>query len=393
MPGERPEQQYHTLDAIRPPDLGVLRRAASARSPRHVQPEHGRDHRPHPPVPAEERGVVKSAAMLRDPRRLLTVILALCGALTSASAQVPVYVSQWGSLGAGVGQFDYATGIATDASGNVYVADNGNYRIQKFNSAGGFLTTWGHFWFPGLGGSGDGLFGYPSAVAVGPDGNVYVVDQDNARVQVFSADGAFLHKWGSKGSGIGQFYLPMGVAIDAAGDVFIVEWGNNRVQKFTSAGTYLLQWGAFGSGPGQFWNASGIAVSSTGDVYVSDRDNGRIQKFTSDGVVVTEWGVKGSGNGQLLTPEGVKVDAGGLVYVADSANDRVQVFGPDGAYLTQWGSNGSGNGQFLYPEDVAFGPGGAIYVVDRGNNRIQAFGHPPTAAHRSSWGRVKALYR
>lgn len=130
-----------------------------------------------------------------------------------------VYLTQWGSFGSGNGQFAYPQGVATDAAGNVYVGDEVNHRIQKFTSAGAYLTQWG--WV-----------GIPIDVATDAAGNVYVTDYRNNCIQKFTSDGTYLTQWGSYGTGNGQFYYPSSVAIDAAGNVYVVEQENHRIQKF-----------------------------------------------------------------------------------------------------------------------------------------------------------------
>ena len=86
--------------------------------------------------------------------------------------QAAGFITKWGSLGSGDGQFNYPNGVAIDSSGNVYVADSDNHRIQKFDSSGGFITKWGSF------GSEDGQLNGPSGVAVDSSGNVYVADTE-----------------------------------------------------------------------------------------------------------------------------------------------------------------------------------------------------------------------
>ena len=99
---------------------------------------------------------------------------------TAARAQAPPYLRQWGSEGQGDGQFKNSpSGIAVDGSGNVYVVDDGNYRIQKFSSTGAFLAKWGSF------GTGSTQFWRPLNVAVDGSSNVYVSDWGNHRIQVF----------------------------------------------------------------------------------------------------------------------------------------------------------------------------------------------------------------
>ena len=94
----------------------------------------------------------------------------------------PAYLTQWGSQGTGNGQFSFPTGVPTDATGNVYVADTENRRIQKFTDTGSYLTQWGSL------GSGDGQFDYPAGVATDSVGNIYVTDYFNHRTQKFGPE-------------------------------------------------------------------------------------------------------------------------------------------------------------------------------------------------------------
>ena len=140
----------------------------------------------------------------------------------------------WGSSGNGNGNFSSPSAIAIDSSsGNVYVADSGNNRIQKFTSSGkfkpDFVTKWGS---PG---SADGQFRIPSGLAVDSSGNVYVADTGNDRIQKFDSNGKFITKWGSPGSGDGQFSVPYGIAIDSSsGNVYVADKGNSRIEVFVS---------------------------------------------------------------------------------------------------------------------------------------------------------------
>jgi tripartite motif-containing protein 71 len=126
---------------------------------------------------------------------------------------------------------------------------------------------------------------------VDANGNVFVADSANNRVQKFTNDGTFVATWGSSGSADGQFDTILGIAVDANGNVFVTDFGNSRIQKFTNAGTFLAKWGSSGSGDGQFNNPYGVAVDADGNVFVIDSllkslitplfD--RVQKFTNDG--------------------------------------------------------------------------------------------------------------
>ena len=164
-----------------------------------------------------------------------------------------------------------------------------------------------------------------------------------------SAAITFDSKWGSFGSGNGEFVTPFGVAIGADGDVYVADTVNRRVQKFDSDGTFITKWGISGTGDSEFNTPMGIATSASGDVYVADTDNDRIQKFDSDGVFIAKWGILGTGDGQFDRPTGVATDAAGDVYVADNANNRVQKFDPAGTFIAKWGSPGTGDGEFDRP--------------------------------------------
>ena len=111
-----------------------------------------------------------STSTTTSPSGTTSTTVPLCGA----------FLTTWGSSGTGDGQFDFPFGVATDGSGNVYVADDGNHRIQKFDASGTFLTAWGSD------GSGNGQFHFPQGVATDGSGNVYVSDTNNQRIQEFS---------------------------------------------------------------------------------------------------------------------------------------------------------------------------------------------------------------
>ena len=148
-----------------------------------------------------------------------------------------------------------------------------------------FALSWGGQ------GSADGQFTGPSGIAVSDGGDIYVADAGNHRIQRFLSDGTFLSAWGSQGTGDGQFWEPRGVAVGPSGNVYVVDaYSTNRVQKFDSAGSFLLTWGSSGSDAGEFDRARGIAVSDGARVYVADTFNDRIQKFRTDGSFVTTFG-------------------------------------------------------------------------------------------------------
>jgi sugar lactone lactonase YvrE len=300
----------------------------------------------------------------------ILLVIACVTAPSLATAQTYVYFLQFGGQGSGNGQFQYPNGSAVDKNGNVYVVDQANSRIEKFTSNGSYLSQWGST------GSGNGQFLAPTGIAVDTLGNVYVTDTGNHRVQKFTTGGFYLAQWGTAGSGPGQFTTAYGIAVDVSGNVYVSDNSANRVQRFSGAGAFLTQWGSGGTGNSQFDSPSGIAVDPSGHVFVADQFNHRVQKFDMSGAYLGQWGSEGAGDGQFEEPLGVALDVVGDVYVADSQNQRVQKFSGAGAYLTQFGTPGSGNGQLNTASGVAVDASGLVYVTDTNNHRAQKFGAP-----------------
>jgi DNA-binding beta-propeller fold protein YncE len=298
---------------------------------------------------------------------VVSSILFACFAFcpSAVAEDPPAFVLSFG--GPGDGDLLSPAGVAVDGEGNVFVADSSNHRIQKFTRDGVFVGKWGTV------GSGDGQFRSPQGVAVDAYGNIFVADTGNSRIQKFTSEGMFLEKWGASGSGDGQFFSPFGVAVDADSRVLVADFGNHRIQRFTSEGVFLAKWGSFGSGDGQFRNPRGVAVGVGGNVLVADLSNNRIQKFTSEGMFLEKWGAAGSADGQFSSPSGVVVDADGNVFVADAGNNRIQKFTSAGGFVLKWGALGSADGQFRFPSGVAVDADGNVLVADLSNNRIQKF--------------------
>ncbi len=383
--------------------------------------------------------------------------------------QTGQFVRKWGSSGTGAGKFMYPRGIAINSTGHVYVADTNNNRIQVFDQMGNFVSIWNKTGVAS--GSGDGEFYGPQGIAVNSSGAVFIADNGNHRVQVLTQTGQFIAKWnksdGSSGSGPGEFANPCGIAINGSGHVYVADTYNHRVQVFTGNGVHLRTWGAYGDDDGEFdlpmcvaingsgdvaiadlnnhriqffnqlgthqntigriasgvlWrptdvaiNASGhvyvtdarsiqvfspagqfirnwttpgsprgIAVNSTGHVYVIDDSMNRVYVYNATGDLIRQWGGYGQANGLFWTPCGIAINMTGHVYVADTYNHRVQVFTSAGAFVAKWnktsGGSGSGPGEFSYPYDIAINASGNVYVLD---SRVQVF--TPAGTYIRDW--------
>jgi len=181
----------------------------------------------------------------------------------------------------------------------------------------------------------DGHFMWPTSVALDSQGNAYVADEWLNRISVFTKDGDWIGKWGTRGDREGEINRPSGLAFDADDRLYLVDSRNNRIQVFTTEGKFLFAWGKQGSGDGELNVPWGIDIDKNGDVYVADWRNDRIQKFTPDGRFLMKFGTTGTGDGEFRRPTGVAVDKEGTIYVTDFHNDRLQVFDADGSFLTK----------------------------------------------------------
>jgi tripartite motif-containing protein 71 len=302
---------------------------------------------------------------------LLSITIAFSLTLVAASpGEKYKFVAKWGGE-APPGTLNLPGKVAVDADGNIFVADQGNNRIEKFDQTGKFLLQWGKL------GSQGGEFSDPSSAAVDASGNVFVADYYNSRIQEFTNNGVFIKAWGGPGSRAGEFELPNDVAVDSNGNVFVADTSNNRIQKFTNQGGFIALWGGQGSGNGQFNGPATLAVGADGYVFVGDGGNSRIQKFTNGGRFVGAWGSAGTGKRQFLGIMYVAADeVTGNVFVTDANFDsfvpggRVQKFTSDGVFVTSWGGTGSGDGRFNWVSGVAVNATGDTYVADIRNGDV-----------------------
>jgi hypothetical protein len=310
----------------------------------------------------------------------------------------------------------------------LYATDPGNNRVEVFNTSGSFIRAIGAGYngvsgTPGSSGSGNGQFNLPYDVAADSSGNIWVVDQGNQRVEEFTSAGNFIRSIGAGGIYTnGSFYYPVGVAVDSQNNVWVADEGNNRIQEFNSSGTWLTTMPSGcpntsapacpgSAASGQFGSPYYITFDAGGAMWVNDTGNVRAEKFNSSGMWLQSIPASGtfgcqtssvpacridysnnpmtragkivfdsSGNmwagdydGQMTktnTTTGLITNIYGNIYVHNLAIDAsgnlwggltgtsLQLYNSSGTLINTYGSQGSGNGQVgntYFPIPLAIG--------------------------------------
>jgi DNA-binding beta-propeller fold protein YncE len=224
---------------------------------------------------------------------------------------------------------DYPRGVAVDPSnGNVWVNDTRSGYIKEYSSNGTFISEFG-----GPGGAA-GQFLYAIGIAVGPNGNIYVPDSANDRLQELTQSGhevaGFPVPCGS-GLGYGGYTGCTGVAVDAAGNIYAAAPGNSVVYVFNASGHQIGTIGSTAPG-GKLADPWDVALSGT-TLYVTEATGNRVSAFNVASPAgpypyLGNWGKAGTANGDLNRPLGITVDASGDIYVVDYTNARIEVFKP-----------------------------------------------------------------
>lgn len=314
-------------------------------------------------------------------------------------------------------QFDEPGQLAVDAAGNVYVPDGA--RIRKI-STDGTVTTIAGTGVNGYSGD-DGpasaaqvsysVYGQGLGLATDAAGNLYVADTGNSRVRKISADQTITTAAGNGGGCCfsaqtesamsAQLYSPVGVAVDASGNIFISDTYNDYIRKVTRDGT--IHWFA-GVGvspqPGSLQSGvqataeqlslpAGMVIGPNGNLYFADCGTHRVLMISSDGTITTIAGTVQSGylgdggpatSAQLSWPKDIAFDKSGNLYIADSANNVIRKVDANGVITTIAGTGIAGfsgdgqsaiNAQFSVPSGIGIDKDGNVYVSDTNNYRVR----------------------
>jgi sugar lactone lactonase YvrE len=301
-------------------------------------------------------------------------------------------------------RFAYPSGIATDRTGNVYVADTYGHTIRKITPDGVVSTVAGS-----SSGNLDGIgvaarFLKPVGITVDDADTIFVTDAENANVRRIAKDGhvttlAAINV--QSGSCIYQidggvtFNRPMGVVVDKVGNAYVADWSDRTIQKVTPDGTLSTFVGSCGQvgqesehvdgvgGSARMVEPYGLAIDSLGNIFVSDQWDNTIRKVTPDRVVSTvagKPGESGANDGQgtaarFNAPEGIAVDGSGNIYVADEQNGLLRKITPrgdvstlvNGAQIWKFSGLDSNGGLGWSVSAVAVDSAATIYVADATN--------------------------
>jgi tripartite motif-containing protein 71 len=257
--------------------------------------------------------------------------------------------------GSGPGQLRNPYDVGADAAGDLFVADNLNHRVDRFDPLGNATSF-------GTRGTAPGQLAYPRGIAVAADGTSYVADTSNNRISVFDGAGNPLRQFGTSSRAPGQYTVPMGIAGDPGSLRAVADSVSGRVQVLAPDGSVLAIWGAPSPEPTQLLKPVAVAFAPDQTAWALDQGRSRVVHYGRDG---TQLGTMG--DGVLSAPSALAGDAAGNLYVADTGNGRVAVFAPDGSSRSL--------GAFTTASGIAVTPDGSrIYVADRGTNRITVLG-------------------
>ncbi len=260
-------------------------------------------------------------------------------------------------------RLNHPSGVASDAAGNIFIADRDNNRVRKVAPDGTISTI------AGTGDAGDapdgilstiGPLSAPSAVAADTKGNIYIADTGNQRVRMILPNGG-MRRLPVAGLGSPSYVLP-----DQNGNLYVADSANGTILEVTSAGTVIVA--------ANLKNPRGLALDSRGNLYVTEVDGRHVKRLSPNGNVTV------IAEGLWSVPRGIAIGADDSIYVADTGLQQILRIDSTGLVTAIAGTGLAGfsgdggdalSAQLGFPWDVANGPAGTILIADLNNNRIR----------------------
>ena len=253
-------------------------------------------------------------------------------------------------------EFSFPLDVTIGPADEVVIVDHDNKEVMMFDEDIKLIRTFGQ-------GGGDSKLNYPAGVAVGH--HVMAVSEFTDHVvKKYSLQGDYLSKFGSHGSGDGQFNHPQGLCFNSKGLLYVVDNDNYRVQVFRENNVFLFKFGSKVHNPGQFQNPRYIAVDTSDRVYVTDWCNdGGICVFSEDGHFIKKINCN--------NPYAIGIAPGDYIITDDHSNHFLTVFSPTHELVGKFGVCGKGKGQFDRILGIAINSSGTIFVTEKKNHRLQ----------------------
>ena len=354
-------------------------------------------------------------------RALATITVGDCSTAsnitTVAGSHVNGYTGDGGAANAAT--MGNPWGVATDANGNIYIADYYNNAVRKVDAATGIMTTFAGTGVAGY--NGDGIaastaqLNGPAGITIDGSGNIYIADKFNERIRKINTSGiihtiagnGFHGGWQGHSDGNGgqataaSLDYPVSVALDCSGNIYIADWGSQSVRKINSSGIIKNFAGTFAGGyngdgiaatSAKLWSPNSVAADCNGNVYISDSWNHRIRKVNASGIISTYAG-NGAGtyagdggpatSASLWVPWQITLDGCDNMYICDWQNNAVRKVDASGNISTFVGTNQRGYdgdgaaataAKMYLPSGLAIDGTGNVYISDYGNNVVRNLG-------------------
>lgn len=333
------------------------------------------------------------------------LVLAISSTLSPMNLEVPVVpVAVWGEVGSEPGRLLHPRGIAVSRDGDVFIADQGNHRVQQFRPDGTFLRAMGSWGGEVVEPPGTGKFANgPWSVMVDREGNVWAGDGGFriwGFIQRFNAEGAATGGWGlSGGRGCNGFDFVTTIVEGRSGLIYLQDSNRSHLHRSgygppNPDDPYFCPFFEYSSTG--ILRSDGFALAGRDDeiVFIADAERDQIRRYEF-GVHQVTFGGRGSEPGQFEGVGPIASDHKNVLYAIDLGNHRVQAFSVGGSFLFEWGRFGTAPGEFDFTRGggLFVDEAGSVWVVETASHRVQKFATRFTATGATSWGGIKSKYR